>query len=147
MRFIYEALVMIDFDGSYYAFLPDMPACSARADSYENALYTLADYAEGELSSMLCAGVQPPSPTYGRTGDATYGVATMVLSASDAANYQVMSAIQAADALGVSQARVSQMLKSGILHGYKTGRDSWVYVASVEERLRYFPNRHIQGNT
>ncbi len=140
MRVIYEALVMVDYDGSYYAFLPDLPACAVQADSYENALYLLADYSEETLSQMLCEGMQLPTPSYGRIGDATYSVATLVLSASDEANYRVMSALQAADTLGVSQARVSQMLKDGTLQGYKTGRDSWVYVTSVEDRLRYYPN-------
>lgn len=141
MKFIYEALVIIETNGSYYATIPDLPACSVRAGSYEEAVFLLSDYAEEALSRMLCNSIEPPAPTYGRISYDGYSIATMVLHASDEANYRVISASQAADMLGVSRARVSQMLKKGTLHGYKTGRDSWVYLASVENRLRYFPNR------
>lgn len=141
MRYIYEALVAAGFDGDLFAYVPDVPSCSVRAASYAETLYRLADVLEETLSEILCAGGLPPEPTYGHEHYDDVSVVTLVVSASDEARYRVVSASRAAEMLGVSRPRVSQMLKSGVLQGYRSGRNSWVYASSVEDRLRYRPNR------
>ena len=50
-----------------------------------------------------------------------------------------VTASEAAELLGVSRARVSQMLKSGLLMGFRKGRDSFITRYSVDARLREKP--------
>ena len=50
-----------------------------------------------------------------------------------------VTASEAAELLGVSRARVSQMLKSGLLMGSRKGRDSFITRYSVDARLREKP--------
>ena len=53
----------------------------------------------------------------------------------------VVSASQAAELLGVSRSRISQMTRSGALEGFRRGRDAFVTVASIEARLAQPPRR------
>ncbi len=46
-----------------------------------------------------------------------------------------MSAAEAARALGVTRPRVTAMLASGLLDGWREGRNTWVTEASVGARL------------
>ena len=50
-----------------------------------------------------------------------------------------VTASEAAELLGVSRARVSQMLKAGLLMGFRKGRDSFITRYSVDARLREKP--------
>jgi len=47
-----------------------------------------------------------------------------------------MSASEAAEVLGVSRSRISQLIKACLLYGYRDGRNTWVTCDSVEARLK-----------
>ncbi|MDD5806945.1 MAG: hypothetical protein PUD02_06410 [Eggerthellales bacterium] len=61
----------------------------------------------------------------------------------DSSNYDeagsVVRAAEAARMLGVTSCRVSQMIKSHQLEGYREGRKSWVTLASVRKRKATHP--------
>lgn len=50
-----------------------------------------------------------------------------------------VTASEAAEMLGVSRSRVSQMLKVHLLDGYKDGRDTYITIDSVNARLEERP--------
>lgn len=65
----------------------------------------------------------------------TRGGVRLIVSVDAAmANVPRISAAEAARKLGVSRPRVTAMLASGLLDGWKEGRNTWITLASVEAR-------------
>ena len=50
-----------------------------------------------------------------------------------------VTASEAAEMLGVSRSRVSQMLKNNLLDGYRDGRDTYITIDSINARLAERP--------
>lgn len=138
MRFVYEALFCVDDEGMFCGYVPDCPECQVRTFSFEEAIGQLCDALEEALSAALCDGIEPPAATFGHKVYYGFFSVALCVHADDSANYQVVSAAQAADMLGVSRPRVSALLKSGQLDGYREGRNSWVYARSIKRRLADF---------
>ena len=79
-----------------------------------------------------------PTPTFGNKP--RYG-GTNMLVAVDAGKHTMpkVNSARAAELLGVTPARVSQMMKAALLDGYREGGTLWVTMYSIEARLKERP--------
>ena len=82
------------------------------------------DAARTYVASLMEHGDPVPSPTV-REVDDSYIV-----------RGETVSAAEASRMLGVSAGRVTHMLDSGILQGYRRGRRTFVTVESIESRRK-----------
>ncbi len=133
-KYIYQVVLTADEEGGFDASVPDLPGCFSFGDTREDAIAMAADAAKTYVASLLLHGDPVPAP-------ATYeveGAAFMVYFEVDA-DYiiegETVSAAEAARLLHVSPGRVTHMLDSGILKGYRRGRRTYVTVDSINERL------------
>lgn len=108
------------------------------APTFEEAAAMAADWLRGEVEHWLMAGACPPSPTLGNEPLRGGSVCLIGVSSSLEA-IDTMTASEAAQALGVSRPRISQMIKSGRLEGFTKGHATFVTVASVRARLAAHP--------
>lgn len=97
-----------------------------------------ADWLKGELEHRLMTGIPFPEATFGNKPCHGGRVAIVAVDA-DLDSVETVAASDAADMLGVSRARVSQMLSSGLLEGYRKGRGTFVTLESVKARLAERP--------
>lgn len=97
-----------------------------------------ADWLKGEVEHALMCGTELPSPTFGNTQQHGGRVGVVAVEAS-LETVDCVTASEAADMLGVSRSRVSQMLASGQLEGWKRGASTFVTCASVRARLAECP--------
>ena len=89
------------------------------------APFDLAGITQGEI---------PPKATFGH--EPSHGGVRLVVSVDATLDdIEKVSAAQAAELLGVSRSRVTAMLHSGLLEGWKDGRNTWVTKASIDARL------------
>ena len=77
-----------------------------------------------------------PEATFGHEPTHEDGRILLVAVEASLDTVPAVTASEAAELLGVSRARVSQMLKSGLLMGFRKGRDSFITRYSVDARLR-----------
>ena len=124
-------------DGGYVAVPCDMDGATEGA-TLEDAVAMAADWLRLMAVDSLVHGSALPGGGAGhapREGGTVIAVAVEA-SLSDAPS---VTAAQAAEALGVSTARVAQMCASGQLASWKVGRTRMVAVESIEERLAEAP--------
>ena len=109
--------------------LPGAPQGTDVEDACESA----ADLLRELVCDYLMRGEQPPAATFGHepTHD---GVRVVVSVDASLDGIEKASAAEAAEMLGVSRARVTQMVSSGLLDGWKEGRNAYVTIASIEAR-------------
>lgn len=102
--------------------------------SYEEAAEMAADWLRGELEHRMMTG--QPAPATGIGHEPAHGGRVLLVGVdASLADVPSVSASDAAAALGVSRARVSQMLASGMLEGWRDGRNTRVTAASLDARL------------
>ncbi|MDR1088763.1 MAG: helix-turn-helix domain-containing protein [Coriobacteriales bacterium] len=100
-----------------------------------DAIAMAADLVKGLAEDSLLNGHELPEATFGHEPEHGGKVFTIAVSAS-LDDVETMTASHAAEVLGVSRGRVSNMLRDGVLEGFRKGRDSFVTRASVEQRLK-----------
>lgn len=102
------------------------------------AVRMAADWLKGEVEHSLMNGMPLPSPTFGNTAEhgGTIGVVGVETSLEA---IDTVLASEAAEMLGVSRGRVSQMLAAGQLEGFRRGRATFVTRESVKARLAEAP--------
>ena len=137
-KFIYQIVLTPEEEGGYSVEVPDLPGCFTYGDTVEDAAAMAADAAKTYVASLLAHGEAVPPPTTHEVE----GTALMVFFEVDPSYIvrgETVSAAEAARMLGVSAGRVTHMLGSGILQGYRRGRRTYVTVESIEERLESNP--------
>jgi excisionase family DNA binding protein len=133
MRFAYEIIVKPD-DGSYTMDVPDLPGCYEWGDTVAEVLAGAPDALETYIGAYLADGFEAPEATFGHVANEGEVLAVISFEASAASvGAPHIAAHIAAERLGVSKGRVSQLLKDGRLVGYRDGRDVMVSVASVDQ--------------
>ena len=140
MRFIYEAIVTKDED-SYSLEVPDLPGCLTWGDTIEEVVRKAPDALESNVGSYIAAGEDVPVAVFGH--EPAVGEMLVVVSfEATAASVGVpcIMAGTAAERLGVTPARVSHLIRAGILEGCRSGRETMVTVASVE-RYQAMPRK------
>jgi excisionase family DNA binding protein len=142
MRYVYE--ITISKDGDYYSMdVPDLPGCFTWGDTLEDVLRKAPDALETHIGAYLADGEDIPPATFGHQTDASAVLAVISFDASVASvGAPHIAARYAAERLGISKGRVSQLLKDGRLEGYRNGRETMISEISLE---RFAANRRGPG--
>lgn len=134
-KYVYQAVLFPEEEGGYSVSFPDLPGCFSCGDDYMDAVAMGADAAKTYIGSLLLHGEAVPSPTRHETP--AEGESIHVFFETDPdyiVQSEVVSAAEASRELGVTPGRVSHMLSSGILEGYRTGRRTWITKDSIAAR-------------
>ena len=100
----------------------------------EDVCESAADLLRELAREYLMRGEIPPKATFGH--EPSHGGVRLVVSVDATLDdIEKVSAAQAAELLGVRRSRVTAMLQSGLLEGWKDGRNTWVTKASIDARL------------
>lgn len=141
MRYSYEAV--FDYsaqDGCWYV---DFPAFGGEAYADGGTMADAISNASEVLELTLCAylddGIPLPAATF---HEPPLSVISVDVSDEDIARSRCMSVGDAADELGVTPGRVSQLLSSGQLEPYMYGGTRLVTIASVMSRKASKPPAH-----
>ena len=105
---------------------------------FQDAATMAADWLRAEAEHWLMSGIKPPE--LGLNHPPQHGGQAAIIGVSvslEAIN--TVTASEAAELLGVSRPRITQMIKSGKLEGYTKGHATFVTRASVEARLAEHP--------
>ncbi|MDR3307608.1 MAG: helix-turn-helix domain-containing protein [Coriobacteriales bacterium] len=106
--------------------------------SLDEAVDMAADLLRCIVEDALVNGKELPEPSYGH--EPVHGGKVMVVAVPVSLDtINAVSASEAAERLGVSRGRVSNMLRDGVLEGFRKGRDSYVTMASLKARLASTP--------
>lgn len=132
MKYIFGAVVRPDEeDGGFWVEVPDLPGCYGQGETFMDAVRSISDGVETHVAAILEDGGQVPSPTQVRAddGEVVYVYADPGTVELGEPSY---TASEAADILGVTSGRVSQLISAGKLKARREGRSTWVTIASVE---------------
>ena len=104
-----------------------------QGDDVDDLCESAADLLRETVRDHIMRGEPLPSATF--DNEPAHGGVRLVVSVDAAmADIPRLSAAEAARELGVSRPRVTAMLGSGLLDGWKEGRNTWVTKASIEAR-------------
>ena len=133
---VYEFEVFMS-EGWYLAFPYDLPG-GTQGEDFEDLCLMVADWLKITLEEYEIRGLELPKPTFGNTPH--HGGTNMVFGVSAGLEtIEKVTATEAARMLGVTQGRVSQMIRAAWLHGWKEGRNTYVSLDSVKARLAERP--------
>lgn len=105
-----------------------------QGEDYEDLCAMVADWLKVTVEDHAIRGIEMPKPTFGnapRHGGSILLVCVM----AGLETVERVSAAEAARMLGVSAGRVSQMLASGQLEGWRDGHSSYVTLDSLRARM------------
>jgi hypothetical protein len=112
----------------------DLEPWITQGEDIGDAVVMAADLLKSIVEHALIRKEKLPNPSYGHVP--RHGGRVMVIAVSvSLSDIDAVSASEAAVRLGVSRARVSHMVRDGILEGFRKGRDSYVTTASLNARL------------
>ena len=106
-----------------------------QGEDFDDLCDSVVDWLKMTLEDYDMRGVEPPEPTYGHEPEHGGKIVVFAVQAGRETVDKV-SASEAARLLGVTQGRVSQMLSSGLLDGWRDGRNTYVTVDSITARLK-----------
>lgn len=138
MSYVYEANFERDEDGFVVTF-PQFPEGVTFGKDINEAASNAAECLQLLIMDCLDGGKALPAPEF---SDPPKTVVCVDVSEEDIARSKCMTVSEAAEELGVSRGRVSQLLSSGGLESFMYGTVRMVTVASVEERLANPPVPH-----
>ena len=111
----------------------DFPACVTQGEDVEEACESAADILREFMHDALIAGTEMPPSTFGHEPrEGGMNVVVSVDTSLDAV--RKVSATEAARMLGVGRSRITAMIASKLLDGWRDGRNTWVTLDSVEAR-------------
>ncbi len=133
--FVMQEFELFEDDGWVLAFPFDMPGATEGHD-FEDAAEMAADLLKCMAEDWIIRDIEPPKPTFGN--EPKHGGRIVLIGVEVTRDsIPTISASEAADRLGVSRPRITQMLASGKLTGWRDGRNTRVTVDSVNARLEY----------
>lgn len=135
MLYVYEFELIVD-DDYIVAFPFDFEGGTQGVD-YAEVAEMAADWLRCTIEGMLMDGDPIPEPTLGHAEEGKQVLLVAIDVSLD--TIDKVSASEAAEILGVTPGRISQMLKTARLIGYKDGRNTWVTRDSVNARLAESP--------
>lgn len=92
-----------------------------------------------EIEQRLMHNNPMPKATFGNAPSHDGGIVLIASIDASVDAIDTITASEAAEKLGVSRARISQMVKAGILEGYTKGNASFITCESVQRRLNSKP--------
>lgn len=134
--FAYQVFLTPEKEGGYSTEIPDLPGCYSQGDDIKDAVEMAADAGKTYIAALMKDGERIPGATVRAVpkGDREAWV-FFETDESYIVDGEVVSAAQAARDLNVSPGRISHMLKSGLLDGYRSGRRTYVTQKSIDARL------------
>ena len=100
----------------------------------EDACESAADLLREIVRDYLIKGEIPPAPTFDNTLEHD-GMRIVVSVDASLDDVDKVCATEAARMLNVVPSRITAMIDSGLLDGWRDGRNTWVTKSSVKERL------------
>lgn len=126
-------------DRGFYVALPYDLEGATQGEDWDDLCIMITDWLRINLEHFDMHGIEAPKPTYGNKP--RYGGKNMlVLVSAGRETVPKMSAKEAAEKLGISPSRVSQLVNGNLLDGWREGRNVWVTIGSVEARLEEHPH-------
>lgn len=130
MTYVYEATVTKEPDG-YILTFRDFPDIATDGDTIEEVCTHAVELLQLLIAGYLDDGVMVPHPTFSDHPDV---IISAEVTDETIAETKCMSITEAAEYLGITQGRVSQLLDSGGLEQYNIGGRRMVTIASVNAR-------------
>lgn len=134
--YVFRAILTPAKEGGYCVEVPALPGCYTEGDTYREAVCMAEDALKTYVAALVRDGQEVPAY---EASEAPDGCLAVDVEFSTDAGYivdgEVVSAAEASRILGVSAGRVTHMIDSGILDGYRRGRRTYVTRSSVEARL------------
>lgn len=115
----------------------DMPGATF-GDDLEDAVECAADLLSAMVDDHLMRGSALPEMRFGHRPEHGGQIIAVAVSRT-LGDIPAMTAADAARELGVSSARVAQLVKAGLLESWRDGTRRMVSRASVEARMAEFP--------
>ncbi len=133
--FVMQEFELFDDEGLVLAFPFDLEG-GTQGRSFEDAAKMALDWLKGTAEDCLIRGVELPKPSIGN--EPKHGGKVILIGTEVSLDsIPTISASEAAKALGVSRPRVTQMIASGSLLGWRDGRNTRVTTESVNARLKH----------
>jgi predicted RNase H-like HicB family nuclease len=133
VRYTYEFEILPEEQG-YHAVIPFDFGGATQGDGMTDTINMAADWLQVMVEHALMHRLDLPVPTYGNEPRHGGRVVNVSIEAS-LDTVRAVRASEAAERLGVSRGRVSQMLRDNLLEGFRKGRDTYVTLDSIERRL------------
>ena len=131
---IYGAVVRRSTDDGFWAEVPDLPGCFGQGATFMEAVESVRDGIETHLAALAEHQLDIPEATEVDAADGK--VVYLLVEPFPSLGEPAVSAAEAARRLGVSPARVSQLIKAGKLAARRSPEGTLVALASVEEYAR-----------
>ena len=129
---------IIEKQGMYEAYPIGLEGATC-GNSLTDVAEMAADWLKGDADLRLMLGQEIPELPLGNTPSHDQGRILLVAVEANVDTIDAVSATEAAEMLGVTRGRVSQMLKAGQLLGFTRGRNTYVSRDSLEARLAEAP--------
>lgn len=130
---VYEFEIVQEDDGWYVAAPYDLEGAT-QGENFADLCEMMADWLKVVIEDHEMRGVPMPKPTYGNVP--RYGGTNMIVAVqAGRETVEKVTATEAAERLGVSRSRVSQMLSSHLLDGWRDGRNTYITMDSLRSRI------------
>ena len=141
MIYAYEATFTYDDDGAcWYVDFPMFDgSCYTDGDTIEQAVANAADVLSLTIADYIDSGLELPRPSF---HNPPRTIVCVDVDDEYIARTNCMTFGQAAEELGVSPSRVSQLAKAGRLETRTIGGRTYVTIASVNDRKANPPAAH-----
>ena len=113
----------------------DLPGCITQGEDVADACSSAADLLREMAWGALLSGRKLASSNFGHT-PSNDGVLVVVSVEATLDSIPKVSASEAARILDVGRSRITAMIASGVLDGWRDGRNTWVTLDSVEARKK-----------
>lgn len=137
MRINYPAYFEKNELGGYSVWFSDLPECHTDGDTLEDAVNMAAEALELVVESYLDNGRKLPQPSL--DAPCPDGTKELIVSVDVDVEHRLVTTKEAAKLLGVSDARVRQLILGGKLLAEKQAGTHLVYLRSIANRLRAAP--------
>ncbi|MDR2714689.1 MAG: helix-turn-helix domain-containing protein [Coriobacteriales bacterium] len=136
MHYVYE-FEIYESEGKLVALPFDMNG-GTQGGTPREAAFMATDWLRLDIEHRLMNGLEIPKATFGNEPQQNGRILLIAIEAS-LDTISAVAAYKAADMLGVSRGRVSQMVSAGLLDGFRKGRDAFVTTDSIAARLAERP--------
>lgn len=137
MLYVYE--FEIYKSNKYYLALPFVLDGATQGTSFNDACEMAAEWLKTEIETRLMHGVDIPGSTFDHEPENGGKVVIVAVSAS-LEEVPKVTASKAAEMLGVTRGRVSQMCAKAQLESFKDGGIVWVTLDSIKSRIAERPH-------
>ena len=122
-------------DGKYFVVIPFDWDGATQGKNEKDAAFMAADWLKIMIDHHLMHNLPIPEATFGN--EPQNGGKTMIVAIEASLDaIRAVRAYEAAEILGVSRGRVSQMVDQYLLEGFKKGRDVFITMDSINARLK-----------